>query len=482
MSAITGSIGIVTKLRAVLWVGAYLALVLAPLAVILLGPVSPRRGFWIEFSIGLGFVGLAMLGMESILTARFPRLSRLFGQDALLQFHHQVGLVAFGMIFAHPIILVLVSRSYRSFLDPRVNAAWAFALTLVLVTLPTLIALSLWGRRLRLRYEWWRATHAALAVLVLTIGMVHIASVGHYLSNPWKQALWVGIASASFASVAHVRLIRPLRLIRRPYRVAAVDREGHHTWTITVTPERHERLSFTPGQFAWFTIAGSPFAFDQHPLSITSSASDPGWLRFTIEELGDHTSWIGAVKVGQRAYVDGPYGSLGLSSDLDPGSGVAFIARGIGITPIMSMLRTLADQRDPRPMILIDANDRAEDRIFCDELELLATRVDLRVVHILREAPDGWTGETGSVTGDVLDRHLLARDRDRWHYVLCGPPPMMEPVEQALLDRGIPLARIQSERFDIGAAGAIGPRRVHVRRLVVGLGVAMVMAAALFAM
>lgn len=469
-----------TKLRASLWVGGYLALMLAPLAVILLGPVSPRRGFWIEFSMGLGFVGLAMLGMQSILTARFLHLSRLFGQDALLQFHHQAGLVAFGMILAHPIILVLVSRSYRAFLDPRVNAAWASALMLVLVALPTLIALSLWGRRLR--HGWWRAIHAALSVLVLTIGLVHIASVGHYLSSPLKQALWVGIATASFGGVAHVRLIRPLRLMRRPYRVAAVDREGRHAWTITVTPERGERLSFTPGQFVWLTIAGSPFSLDQHPLSITSSASDPGGLRFTIAELGDHASWIRAVKVGQRAYVDGPYGSLGLPSDPDPGSGVAFIACGIGITPIMSMLRTMADRRDPRPMILVHANDHAEDRIFHDELEVLATRLDLRVVHVLREAPDGWTGETGSVTADVLDRHLPSHDRHRWHYVLCGPAPIMESVCQALLDRGVPLDMIRSERFDIGAAGAIGPHRAHVRRLVLGLGATMVTAAALFAM
>lgn len=462
------------------WVGAYLTVALVPLVVVLLGPLPPRRGFRGEFAVGLGFVGLVMLGMQSILTARFPRFSRLFGQDTLLQFHRQVGLVAFGIIFAHPITLLLLSPSYRSFLDPRVNAIWAFALALVLVALPTLIALSLWRQRLHLRYGWWRVTHGALAVLVLTVAMAHIARVGHYLSNPWTRALLVGIASASLAGVAYVRLVKPLQLLRRPYRVAAVDREGPRTWTITVTPERGERLSFTPGQFVWLTIAGSPFALDQHPFSITSSASDPDVLRFTVKELGDYTSRIGAVKVGQRAYVEGPYGSLAVPADA--GSGVAFIAGGIGITPIMSMLRTLADQRDPRPLILIDANDRAEDRIFCDELEHLVTRVDLRVVHVLRDAPNGWTGETGIVTGDVLDRHLPAQDRDRWHYVLCGPPAMMESVEQALLKQGIPLDRIQSERFDIGAAGAIGPRQVYVRCLVVGLGVVMVAAAALFAL
>lgn len=127
-----------------LWALVYLGATLVPLAVILIGPLTPRRGFWIEFAIALGFIGLAMLGMQSILTARLNTVSAAFGQDTLLQFHRQAGIVAFVLILAHPVILLGSTPPLRSFLDPRVNLPRAFALSFVVVALVTPIVTSLW--------------------------------------------------------------------------------------------------------------------------------------------------------------------------------------------------------------------------------------------------------------------------------------------------------------------------------------------------
>jgi hypothetical protein len=78
-----------------------LAVVALPLGVILLGETTPGRGLAVEFGVALGFIGLAMLGLQSVLTARYPRVS-----GALLQFHRQAGLVAFALVAAHPVILI----------------------------------------------------------------------------------------------------------------------------------------------------------------------------------------------------------------------------------------------------------------------------------------------------------------------------------------------------------------------------------------
>jgi ferredoxin-NADP reductase len=85
------------------------------------------------------------------------------------------------------------------------------------------------------------------------------------------------------------------------------------------------------------------------------------------------------------------------------------------------------------------------------------------------------------VTPELLARHVDAAGAETLRSVVCGPPPMMEAVEQALVDLGVPLRQIESERFDIGAAGMIGRRAVGIRRMVIGLSVVMVSAAALFA-
>ncbi|HEU6446338.1 MAG TPA: hypothetical protein VFL61_14895 [Gaiellaceae bacterium] len=388
--------------------------------------------------------------------------------------------MAVTLVLAHPVVLVLADSGYWSFLDPRVNLPRALVLVLVLVALPALVVTALWRGRLRIRYERWRAGHAVLAAFVLAVGLVHIRGVRHYLEDPRKQALWVAIAAASVASVAYFRLVRPLQLLRRPYRVVAVEPEAAGVWTVAVEPERPVPFMFRAGQFALLTLGRSPFSLEQHPFSISSSARRPERLEFTIKELGDFTSRIGEVPVGTRAYVDGPYGSLVLPRE--PDAGLMLVAGGIGITPLMSMLRTLRDERDRRSIVLVYANDEAADFAFAGELEQMADggALDLRVVHVLAEPPADWTGETGVITRELLARYLPG-EPGAWRYVLCGPAPMMEAAEQALLELAVPLGRIESERFDIEAAQAIGPRHAQVRRLVLALGALMVLGAALFA-
>jgi ferredoxin-NADP reductase len=70
------------------------------------------------------------------------------------------------------------------------------------------------------------------------------------------------------------------------------------------------------------------------------------------------------------------------------------------------------------------------------------------VVHVLERPPAGWQGETGYVTAEVLARHLPGGYR-RFQYFVCGPAPMMDAVEHALVELGVPDERIHTERFDM---------------------------------
>jgi predicted ferric reductase len=87
--------------RAGFWVTAYLGAVLSPLVFAVIGASGPDHGFWTDFSFALGFVGLAMMGLEFVLVARFRPLAAPFGQDALLQFHRQIGYVGLAFILIH---------------------------------------------------------------------------------------------------------------------------------------------------------------------------------------------------------------------------------------------------------------------------------------------------------------------------------------------------------------------------------------------
>ncbi len=208
-------------------------------------------------------------------------------------------------------------------------------------------------------------------------------------------------------------------------------------------------MTFHPGQFAWLTLRSSPFADREHPFSFSSSAARPGKLTFTIKERGDFTRLIRQMCPGERAYLDGPHGAF-TTDRHDHAAGFTFIAGGVGITPMMSMLRTLADRGDRRPLTMIYANRDWEGATFREELDALRLQLDLRVVHVLEQPPEGWNGESGYVTAEILRRHLPSTTKRNVHEVfLCGPQPMMDAVESALVGLGVSVGDIHTERFDL---------------------------------
>src|SRR5262245_53497638 len=87
--------------RAVFWVIAYLGVVPSPLVFAVIGGSQPDHSFLTNFSVALGFVGLAMMGLEFALVARFQPVAAPFGQDAVLQFHRQIGYVGLAFILIH---------------------------------------------------------------------------------------------------------------------------------------------------------------------------------------------------------------------------------------------------------------------------------------------------------------------------------------------------------------------------------------------
>jgi predicted ferric reductase len=430
-----------------LWVGGYLLLVLSPLLVLLIGPAPPeRRSFWTEFSVVLGFPGMAILGVQFLLTARFRRLAAPYGIDIIYHFHRQMAVLGLLLVLAHPLVLVLGTRHDWGLLDPR-DAVWReLAGMAALLAVIVLVVTSIWRVALRIPYEHWRIAHGILAVSVIGFGIAHVVGVGYYLEVPLMRNLWIGMTGIWIGLIGYVRLWKPVRMLLEPYVVNEVNEERGKAWTLVMSPSGHGGIRFAPGQFAWLTIMNSPFAIREHPFSFTGSAEHPETLSFTIKELGDFTSRIGSVRPGDSVYLDGPYGLF--SIDFHAAASYVFIVGGVGITPVMSMLTTMADRRDPRPVRLIYANPDWESVTFRERLDSLERRLNLTIVHVLEEAPEEWDGETGYVTREVLERRL-PEDRAPLRIFVCGPEPMMDGVEEALLELDIDPGRVHLERFNL---------------------------------
>ena len=143
--------------------------------------------------------------------------------------------------------------------------------------------------------------------------------------------------------------------------------------------------------------------------------------------------------------MDGPHGVF--SIDQYEGAGFCLIAGGVGIAPALSMLETLADRGDVRPVVLFAGNRTWDSIILRERVEELTTRLNVTVVHVLEQPPPDWAGEKGYLDADILARHLPAGFR-RFQFFACGPTAMLAAVETALVRIGAPADRIHTERFD----------------------------------
>jgi predicted ferric reductase len=437
-------------LQAIFWIAVYIALTLAPLLILLVGPQKPDQGFWQRFSVALGFAGLAMMALQFVLTARFKTLKAPYGSDVVYHFHRQISLVAFALILAHPLILFIDDPRTLALLNV-VTAPWrARAAVASVLLLIVLISLSLWRKRLQVGYTFWRVSHGILGTIVVILAMIHVILVGFYINTPLKAVLWTAYGSFWIVLLLYVRLLKPFLLLRKPYEVEQVVQERGNAWTLSMKPVGHAGMRFQPGQFAWLTFSRSPFSETEHPFSISSHAAHTNPIAFTIKELGDFTSTVKDLPVGQRIYLDGPFGNF--SIDLYPdASSFVFVAGGIGITPMMSMLRTVAERGDDtRPLLLIYAVDTWESVTFREELEDLTERLNLKVVYVLLNPPENWQGESGYVTEELLARYLPpAREPHTFEIFLCGPQPLMDAVERALVHLGVFIGNFHAERFDL---------------------------------
>lgn len=433
-------------LRGVLWAGFYLLFVMSPLVVLLFGTVPPGTVFGWDFAVALGFAALAIMFTMFLLTARFRWTTHAFGIDIIYYFHRWIALVAFVLLLAHPVILVGMEPLLLEYLKP--GAPWhMLAGNAALLAMIFLVCTSVWRKALHMHYDLWRFLHAVFAVLAVALAAVHIAGVNYYVEAPGKRELWLVLAAYAILVLLHVRIVRPLLIMRRPYRVVDVSAERGDAWTVTVAPEGHRGLTFMPGQFVWLNIWHLPHAMREHPFSIASSALQPQRMKFTIKRLGDFTSYINEVEPGQRVYLDGPFGAFSVDRYPDA-PGYVFVAGGIGIAPVLSMLRTLADRADRRPLWLFYAYRSMERLTASEELQALQARLRLNVIIALKEPPPGWTGETGYITREILQRNLPG-NHAALEYFLCGPTPMSASIERTLDAIGVPLRRVHTELYDM---------------------------------
>ena len=437
-------------MRAIALLVLYCATVLAPLGLAsALG--SPSRSFRDEIASGLGLLAFAMILVEFVLSGRFRSVSGGIGLDFTIRVHQLTARAALGFALLHPFLYAApfapalpwdVTRQLT--LSTDIASLWSGIAAFVL--LPAFVLMAIARSRLGWRYETWRLIHGLGALVIALMLRHHAIAAGRYSADPMLAGFWTALVAIAALSLLVVYVLKPLAQHFRPWRVTAIEPVGAQQWRLTIAPEGHPGLSYKAGQFVWLNVGHSPFSLYENPFSISSAPAAGPTLEFLIREAGDFTGQLGDVPLGTRAHLDGPHGTLHLDGHTQA-PGIALIAGGVGLAPLIGILREHVHTADPRPLVLIDANRTREQIAFADELAEMQERANITVHHVLSDPAPDWTGATGFVDTTRLKSIFTAEQFSDWVFVICGPPPMMEAVETALLALGTPPAQILSERF-----------------------------------
>jgi predicted ferric reductase len=211
-------------------------------------------------------------------------------------------------------------------------------------------------------------------VVISAALIVHILNVSdtfEYAGLP--RTLVISAAVGSGLLWAWIRTGR-LRSARKPFRVTRIEAAGINAYRVDLEPARQFRFDSIPGQFAFVAFKTTHISGEFHPFTITSSPSQPGGIQFTIRCCGDWTNRIAAVSTQTQARIQGPFGRFS-HVFFHPDHEIVMIAGGIGITPMLSMLRYMYDHEDPRRITLIWSN-RTQAHMF-GERELRAMQEKL---------------------------------------------------------------------------------------------------------
>jgi predicted ferric reductase len=433
-----------------LLLGAYGGLILSPVVVAWsLG--FPPRSFLDELSSALAMMAFAGLLLEFVLSGRFETISGGIGIDVTMRFHQLMARPLAVFVLVHPLLYTTSVQSYPPPGD--VTRQWTLGLaldnvvtgTVAWLALMLLVVLALLRTRSDWSYEAWRLSHGLAALVFAAFATHHTLDAGRYSSAPVLAAFWGALLAIAVLSLTWVYVITPLRQLRSPYRVTSVRQVALKTFEVAIEPTRGEALAFEAGQFVWLTLDRSPFAITEHPFSIASSPSMRPRLAFLIKQAGDGTDAVARLRSGTRAYVDGPHGALTITGR--SGTRLVLIAGGVGLAPIISILRQAAATEEPRPVLLVYGNRCEEQIAYRDELLDLRRRLALQIELVLSEPPTGWTGRVGLLDRAMLEACLPTHGRADALYVVCGPAPVIEGVERDLVALGVPLSQIVSETF-----------------------------------
>jgi ferredoxin-NADP reductase len=208
--------------------------------------------------------------------------------------------------------------------------------------------------------------------------------------------------------------------------------------------------SYTAGQFAYFELdsltVDDPRGKRRH-FTLSTAPTEHGIVQFTTKVRGSgFKETMKNAASGLGVTLEEPRGKFVLPDDASVP--IVFLGGGVGVTPFRSMLRYATDENLPHKILMLYSAQAPDQIVFRREFESMPQEnpnIQI-VVTVTDPASDGgWKGETGRINADKV--HKFVHDVPHSIFYTCGPPPMVQAMEELLKSMNVPAERIKIERF-----------------------------------
>jgi ferredoxin-NADP reductase len=210
-----------------------------------------------------------------------------------------------------------------------------------------------------------------------------------------------------------------------------------------------QQLQYRPGQVLHYELDVLAFPDERGPrrhFTISSSPTEEGIVMFTTRMRGSgFKETLRHAPAGYELTCESPEGEF-IMREGETRLRHVFIAAGIGITPYRSILRYAADSGEPPNALLLYFNRSSADIVFRHEFEAIARQMpSFSFVNVLTEPEEGWKGEQGKLTPELLRKVLPAPDGIS--FWVSGPPAMVGACRELLEQFGVKDGSIRTDRF-----------------------------------
>lgn len=193
--------------------------------------------------------------------------------------------------------------------------------------------------------------------------------------------------------------------------------------------KKQNEFNFKPGQFVELTV----FGLGEAPFSITSNPNTRDFFQLCIRDIGNVSGALHGMKEGSKVGIRGPYGKGYFPYDKMKGHNVLLIAGGLGLAPLMSLIKYILHYReDYKEIMIIYGAVNPSSILYKNDIQYFSERSDISICVTVDNPDDKWTGEIGVCTKLIPRVNFPVDDT---YVVVCGPPIMYKYVIMELEEK-----------------------------------------------